>query len=120
RTSRQVRLRSSGRLALLSLTLLVGTPLLLTAQAGVRGQVVDAETNAPLSGAQVAVRGSNVGTVTNASGEFSLPTTPGTATLVFSMIGYAGQEVAIEGRPVVNVGLTPSAVSLEGLVVVGY
>src|SRR5690606_1751215 len=83
-------------------------------------QVVDAETNAPLSGAQVAVRGSNVGTVTNASGEFSLPTTPGTATLVFSMIGYAGQEVAIEGRPVVNVGLTPSAVSLEGLVVVGY
>ena len=37
-----------------------------------------------------------------------------------SMIGYASQEVAVEGRSVVNASLAPSAVSLEGLVVVGY
>src|SRR5690606_2128342 len=79
-----------------------------------------AQTSAPLAGAQVTVQGTNVGTVTNASGDYSLTMPAGSSTLVFSMLGYSSQEVATEGRSVVNVALMPSAVSLEGLVVVGY
>lgn len=111
---------TSGWSALLFLALLLATPLPLAGQATVRGQVVDAETNAPLVGAQVAVRGTSVGTVTNASGEYSLTPPQGATALVFSMIGYSSQELAVEGRSVVNASLVPSAVSLEGLVVVGY
>jgi TonB-dependent starch-binding outer membrane protein SusC len=110
--------RAAARAVLVILALAVGTPV--AAQQSIRGRVTDSETAAPLNGAQVLVRGTGVGTVTNASGEFTLtPPGPG-ATLVVSMLGYGSQEVAVEGRSVVDVTLTPSAVNLEGLVVVGY
>ncbi|HEX6068949.1 MAG TPA: TonB-dependent receptor [Longimicrobiaceae bacterium] len=109
-----------GRSALALLVLLLLTSSAALAQAGVRGRVVDAETSAPLGGVQVVVRGTQIGTVTNSNGEYSLTPPQAGATLVFSMIGYSAREVAIGGRPVVDISLTPSAVSLEGLVVVGY
>ncbi len=40
--------------------------------------------------------------------------------MVFSSIGFLSQEIAIEGRNTINVGLTPDIKSLEEIVVVGY
>ncbi|HEX6927082.1 MAG TPA: TonB-dependent receptor [Longimicrobiaceae bacterium] len=110
---------TSGRSLWLA-ALFSALPTLSWAQTEVSGRVIDAQTSAPLAGAQVTVQGTNVGTVTNASGDYSLTMPAGSSTLVFSMLGYSSQEVATEGRSVVNVALMPSAVSLEGLVVVGY
>lgn len=55
----------------------------------IRGKVVDAETNQPLVFAGIAVQGSNVATVTNLDGEFTLKLTGSeTGNLEFSYVGY--------------------------------
>lgn len=63
----------------------------------IRGRVVDAETNQPLVFAGIAVQGSNVSTVTNLDGEFTLKLPEGEAgKLEFSYIGYKNKVMAIE------------------------
>lgn len=57
-----------------------------------------------LSGISVIVKGLAQGTSTDEAGKFSIPA-PGDASLVFSAIGYATQEVAVGGRKVINVSL---------------
>jgi hypothetical protein len=63
----------------------------------IRGRVVDAETNQPLVFAGIAVQGSNVSTVTNLDGEFTLKLPEGeTGKLEFSYIGYKNKVMAVE------------------------
>ena len=87
----------------------------------VSGTVVSSDAGTPISGVSVAVKNSNVGTTTDASGRYSLEVSSLTSdTLTFSSIGYSRQEVPVNGQANVNVTLVPQAVSLEALVVVGY
>src|SRR5688500_4373995 len=53
----------------------------------IRGRVVDS-LNAPLVGVSVLVKGTQNGTVTNATGDFILNNVPANATLVISTVGY--------------------------------
>ncbi len=63
----------------------------------IRGRVVDAETNQPLVFAGIAVQGSNVSTITNLDGEFTLKLPEGeTGKLEFSYVGYKNKVMAIE------------------------
>ena len=63
----------------------------------IRGRVVDAETNQPLVFAGIAVQGSNVSTVTNLDGEFTLKLPEGeTGKLEFSYVGYKNKEMALD------------------------
>jgi len=63
----------------------------------IRGRVVDAETNQPLVFASIAVQGSNVSTVTNLDGEFTLKLTGSeTGNLEFSYIGYKNRVMALD------------------------
>ncbi|GAB3320953.1 TonB-dependent receptor [Larkinella ripae] len=82
--------------------------------------VVRSETNEGLPGVSVVLKGTTSGTVTDADGRFSLTVPDGTATLVFSYIGYIRQEVAINNRSTVNVALVPDTKALDEVVVVGY
>jgi TonB-linked SusC/RagA family outer membrane protein len=82
----------------------------------VTGQVTNLETFAPVSGAQVMVKGTTVGTLTDAGGNYVLTVPAGANTLVFTLIGFRTSEVPITGE-VVNVTLAPEAVALEGVVV---
>lgn len=75
--------------------------------------------NQGLPGVNVQVNGTSVGTATDATGNFSL-NAPGTASLVFSNIGYASQTVAINGRSVITVQLAEDLKTLNEVVVVGY
>ncbi len=62
----------------------------------IRGKVVDAETNQPLVFAGIAVQGSNVATVTNLDGEFTLKLTGSeTGNLEFSFVGYKNKVMAL-------------------------
>ena len=88
-------------------------------QAIVRGRVVSADSQAPVSGARIVVRGGTEGTTTDAEGRYSL-SAPAGATLLVSAIGYETQQVAVQGRGTVDVSLRSAAVALEELVVVGY
>lgn len=85
----------------------------------VHGRVTDQSGNA-LPGVSILIKGSTVGTVTNAKGSFILENVPEGAVLVFSYVGYDAQEIQLGGRTEIRVTLKPSETSLNQLVVVGY
>lgn len=55
--------------------------------------VVYNEVGQPLSGANVTIKATGKGTITNAKGEFELPAVPVNSSLIISFIGYAPQEI---------------------------
>jgi TonB-linked SusC/RagA family outer membrane protein len=83
----------------------------------ITGRVTSADTQQPLVGVQVLVRGTAAGTLTDPSGNYSLRVPAGATTLTFSSIGFRSADVAIAGQNTINVSLAPAAVQLEGLVV---
>jgi len=85
-------------------------------QQQVSGTVVDAQ-GQPIPGASVIERGTSNGVMTDAQGRFSINVRSG-ATLQFSCIGYATQEVA--ARNGMRVVLSEDAEFLDEVVVVGY
>ncbi len=72
-----------------------------------------------LPGVSVKVKGSNLGTQTDAAGNFSL-TVPDNAVLVFSYVGYVTQEIAVAGRTSISVSLVASTQKMDEVVVIGY
>ncbi|WP_375416552.1 SusC/RagA family TonB-linked outer membrane protein [uncultured Hymenobacter sp.] len=84
----------------------------------VSGRVTSAD-GAGLPGVTVLVRGTSIGTSTNADGSFSL-TAPEGGTLVFSYVGFKTQEAVIGSTNVINVTLVADAQALSEIVVVGY
>ena len=85
----------------------------------VAGQVVDGEDGAVLPGVNVVIKGTNMGTATNADGRYSLMAEP-QDTLVFSYIGYQRRIVPIDGRSEINIDLMRRALEGEEVVVTGY
>lgn len=73
----------------------------------------------PVRGASVQIKNSSVGTTTNDEGDFVI-TAPENAILVISSVGYASQEVSIEGRTSVSLTLVPLENTMNEVVVVGY
>ncbi|MCX2739526.1 SusC/RagA family TonB-linked outer membrane protein [Pontibacter anaerobius] len=71
-------------------------------------------------GATVVVKGTTVGTATDANGNFTLNVPAGGSTLIVSFIGYKTQEVPINNRSTVNVSLSTDAQALQEIVVTGY
>jgi TonB-linked SusC/RagA family outer membrane protein len=88
-------------------------------QVQVHGRVVNAQ-NDPVAGAAVAVKGGTTGTRTDANGEFTLSVPSPTTTLTVSALGFSVAELPLAGRTEVVITLSPSAVQLDQLVVVGY
>ncbi len=84
----------------------------------VTGSITD-EAGIPLPGATVIEKGTTKGVTTDFDGMFSIEAA-GDAVLVISFLGYATQEVAVNGRTSVNVQLAADATQLDDVVVVGY
>ncbi|HKO81634.1 MAG TPA: carboxypeptidase-like regulatory domain-containing protein, partial [Chitinophagaceae bacterium] len=91
-----------------------------TAQSSVKGKVTDQNTGQPIPDINVTVKGTTRGTVTNNEGVYSIPLQVGDAVLVFSSSGYSSQEIAINGRPTIDLSLAPNVTGLGEVVVVGY
>ena len=87
----------------------------------ITGKVLAGDVGGSLPGVSVLIKGTNTGTVTAANGNYSISTPPN-ATLVFSFIGYARQEIVVGGRSVINLTLAPDANTLKevNVVSVGY
>lgn len=88
-----------------------------SAQNAVTGKVTT-ESGETLPGVNVVLKGSTTGTITDVEGNYRIEATEGT--LVFSFIGYQGQEVEIAGRSVVDVAMSEDVTTLEQVVVIGY
>lgn len=86
----------------------------------ISGIITDSE-GEPMPGVNVMIKGTNIGTVANDNGYYEIKI-QNEATLMFSMIGFATQEIhtsTIEGDEL-NVVLEEEAINLEELVVLGY
>ena len=85
----------------------------------VKGRVTD-ESGAPVIGATVILKGTTVGTATNATGEYAIDIRQADAVLVYSLIGYNKVEVALsEGQTQADVTLKSEAIAMDNVVVVG-
>ena len=112
-------LRQISAIALLSA---IALPATAQERASVTGLVRDANTMAPLSGAQVIIEGTNFGALANSDGRFAiLNIPPGTHSVRAVFIGYgpAVQEITVaEGATAeVNFELSTSVLALDGIIV---
>ena len=84
----------------------------------VNGIVLD-KMGAPLSGVTVSIKGAAGTTQTDDEGKFAL-NVPVNAVLIFSMVGYKTQEVAVKGEGILHIRMELENKDLNEVVVVGY
>ena len=82
------------------------------------GSVLD-EFGGPVVGANVVIKGTTMGVVTDIDGKFSIQV-PANAVLVISYIGYNSMEIPVNGQKSLNVTMKEDAEALDEVVVVGY
>jgi TonB-linked SusC/RagA family outer membrane protein len=83
----------------------------------VKGTVSD--TANALSGVSVKVQGGTTAVSTDAQGNFSIQAS-GSATLIFSSVGYKAQRIQVNGRETIEVLMQAESQALGEVVVVGY
>jgi TonB-linked SusC/RagA family outer membrane protein len=84
----------------------------------VTGKVTSASNGEALPGVSVLLKGTSTGTVTNADGVYAInvPNTQ-TAVLIFSSVGYTSQEINVEGRATIDLGMQDDIQVLNDIVV---
>ena len=85
----------------------------------VKGNVKDSFGD-PVIGGTVQIKGEQGGAVTNLDGDYTISNVKPDATLVFSYIGYATQEVAVNGQTTIDVVMQEDTELLDEVIVVGY
>lgn len=86
----------------------------------IRGQVTSAEDGSPLPGINVIIKGTTIGTTTDALGNYQITVPNTNPALVFSFIGLQGTEVQAENRKEVDVQMALDVTQLSEVVVTGY
>lgn len=85
----------------------------------VTGKVTNPNGDA-LPGVSIVVQGTTMGTASDNNGSYSVNVPSGTAVLQFSFLGYAQQNIQINGRTVINIILKETVQQMDEVVVVGY
>ncbi len=91
----------------------------LAQQVNVSGTVIDASDRSPLPGVNVIEKGTSNGTITDGNGNFSI-SVPGSATLIFSFVGYLPQEVPASRGTNITVNMEMDVFAIEEVVTIGY
>lgn len=86
----------------------------------IKGRVMDEILKEPIPGANVKVKGTTLGTITDFNGNFSLVVPNKSSVLVVSFIGYVTQEIAVGNQKTININLKEDAQSLDEVVVIAY
>lgn len=89
------------------------------ASRSVSGTIVDKQTNEPLIGVTVQLKGGTTGTITDVDGNYKIEA-PSGSTLIFSYIGYIQQEIPVNDQTTINVFMTENIKLMDEVVVVGY
>lgn len=85
----------------------------------ITGKVTGSDGTA-LPGANIVVKGTTVGTVTDVDGTYRLTIPPGAEVLVFTYVGYVTREVPVGDLTEINVVLEMESKELDEIVVIGY
>jgi TonB-linked SusC/RagA family outer membrane protein len=91
----------------------------INAQIKVTGIVKSAEDNQVLPGVAVIVKGTQIASVTDAEGKYSITVPSENNTLIFSFVGLKSQEVQINGQSNIDVVLQPDIFKFDDVVVSG-
>lgn len=91
-------------------------------QITVSGTVTDAETKEPIAGAQIWIKDSSFGTISNADGTYSFKYTGRYASICASFLGYDDVELGLgnENSQTINFAMKTASTAVEEVVVVGY
>ena len=103
------------------LTFILFPILQVTAQESrtITGAILSKQSNMPIPGANVLVKGTSVGTVTDFDGAFTI-TASANDVLVFTYVGFEPQEIVVGEQSSITVSLVEALSALETVVVVGY
>jgi TonB-linked SusC/RagA family outer membrane protein len=82
----------------------------------ITGTVTDGN-GVPLPGVNIVEKDTNNGAATDFDGNYSISVSNSSAVLIFSSIGFATQEIALDGRTTVNVTMAEDASQLDEVVV---
>ena len=105
---------------LAGLFVLLGTGEALAQERILTGSVTDATTGQPISGAAVAVSGTNLGSFTEENGNFVVAAPPGEVVLEISMLGYQPASITVPaGTNNISVDLRVDVLNLDEIVVTG-
>lgn len=85
----------------------------------VTGTITDA-VGETIIGANIMIKGTTVGTISDVNGQFTLDVDDPNVTLVISFVGYSTQEVIPGDQQVLSIVLAEDMVGLDEVVVVGY
>lgn len=88
-------------------------------QKAISGKVIDASGNG-LPGVSVVVKGTTMGTVTDADGKYSLANVPDNGVLQFSFIGMKSIEMPLEGKSTLDITMVEESIGIDEVVAVGY
>lgn len=99
--------------------ILYASPTLAEQAIVIKGKVTDSQKES-IPGANVFLKGTTTGTITDFDGNFQITVPDKKAILVFSFVGYTNQEIHIGNKTVINVTLIDDSQNLEEVVVVAY
>lgn len=92
----------------------------ITQQKAIKGKVLDAQ-GEPIIGANVIIKGTGSGVITDIDGIFTLDNVPVGSVVQISYIGYLTKEVKVASNTMeLKIALTEDTQSLDEVVVVGY
>lgn len=89
-------------------------------QTKLSGTIKDAVTGDAMTGVNVQIKGTTLGSITDIDGNYSINISDPNVVLVFSFIGYKTIEVPTGGKFSVDVKLEPDMATLNEVVVIGY
>jgi TonB-linked SusC/RagA family outer membrane protein len=85
----------------------------------ISGKVISEDDHGVLPGVTILVKGTNKGIATTINGTYTIQASANEV-LVFSLLGYATQEVKVGDKTIVNISLKQDNKALNEVVVVGY
>lgn len=108
------------KLLLLGLLLTIGFQLINAQGSEITGTIIESETNLPLIGVNIIIKGTTSGTVSDLDGNYTITVPDQDAILVFSFVGYNQQEIPVNGLSTINVSMEESMAMLDEVMVVAY
>jgi TonB-linked SusC/RagA family outer membrane protein len=85
----------------------------------ISGTVLDSESNQPIPGVSVLIKGTTTGSLTDLEGKYEV-TAKAEDVLAFTYVGYTSQEIVVGSQTVIDIKLVVQSELIEGIVVVGY
>ncbi|MEH0158199.1 SusC/RagA family TonB-linked outer membrane protein [Limibacter armeniacum] len=86
----------------------------------ISGVIKDASDGSPVIGANVLIKGTTKGTITDFDGKFKLNVPSGTQVLTVTFVGYKQQEVQLGNKSIIEVFMELDAEQLEEVVVTAF